>query len=101
MEIYKCTACGITFNIIRHTETASKLLYYRAASLDRLTRGAHFVIERVGHSSPPKLEQAITAVELVGFVVLGHIMPLLVALQQPIVKRPRKYFFCFPKAPAR
>ena len=68
------------FQYIRHTETSSELLYYRAASLDRLTRDAHFVIERVGHSRPPKLELAITAVEPAGLVVLGLIMQLLVAL---------------------
>ena len=79
IEWSKCTACGITFNIIRHTENSVKLFYYRAASLVRLTRGAHFliehfVIERIGHSSPPKLELAITAVEPAGLVVLGLII---------------------------
>ena len=70
--------------------------YYRAASLDRLTRVAHFVIERIGHSSPPKLELAITAVEPAGLVVLGLIIQMLVAITH-CQKRPESIYVVIKK----
>ena len=90
IEWSKCTVCGITFNIIRHTENSVKLFYYRAASLVRLTRGAHFFNEQIGHSSPLKLELAITAVEPAGLVVL------LVAITH-CQKRPENIYFVIKK----